>query len=119
MTMSRPLANRLTLACTGVLVLGLSACSKPEAKEAENTEPAAEDAPLVMQETLPDVVSFNAHIRPIFSDTCFACHGFDANTREADFRLDTPEGAYAKIARCVNVSDSELEASILRLQGSK
>ncbi len=46
---------------------------------------------------IPDQVSYNFHIRPILSDNCYACHGPDANKREADLRLDTEEGAYSAL----------------------
>lgn len=42
-------------------------------------------------------VSYNIHIRPILSDKCFACHGPDANKREAGLRLDLAESAYAAL----------------------
>lgn len=44
-----------------------------------------------------DQISYNFHVRPILSDNCFACHGPDANKREAGLRLDEAEAAYAAL----------------------
>lgn len=46
--------------------------------------------PAVAQSRL---VEFNRDIRPIFSENCYACHGPDQNTRKAELRLDTEQGA--------------------------
>jgi len=41
-------------------------------------------------------ISFNRDIRPIFSETCFHCHGPDPASRKADLRFDVLESALAE-----------------------
>ena len=40
-----------------------------------------------------ETLSFNQDIQPILSEYCYACHGPDANHREADLRLDDRDAA--------------------------
>ena len=47
---------------------------------------------------IPNEVDFNLHVRPILSDRCWACHGPDKNSRKAELRLDTEEGAFGVLA---------------------
>ncbi|MBC7967812.1 MAG: DUF1549 domain-containing protein, partial [Fuerstia sp.] len=44
-----------------------------------------------------DEVDYNRDVRPILSDTCYKCHGPDAAERKAGLRLDSHDGAVAKL----------------------
>lgn len=96
--MYHPLSYASNSICLALL---LAACSRGIALPAH-----AEDS--------PGVLSFNRDIRPILSDKCFACHGFDAKQRQADLRLDTVEGAYAISGEGkVAIKPSDLQGSEL------
>lgn len=63
-------------------------------------------------------LSFNRDVRPILSDNCYYCHGFDEKNRKAKLRLDTFEGATAdrKGSRAVvpgDLAKSDLWARII------
>ena len=47
----------------------------------------------------PSKIEFNRDVRPILSENCFACHGFDPKHREADLRqaMDALPGARVKV----------------------
>ncbi len=47
------------------------------------------------EKQIPESISYNFHIRPILSENCYACHGPDANKREAGLRFDIEKEAFA------------------------
>ncbi|MEL6896362.1 MAG: DUF1549 domain-containing protein, partial [Planctomycetota bacterium] len=63
--------------------------------------------------TASPTLTFNADIRPILSDNCFACHGPDQHGRKAGLRLDVRQDAID--AAAIDVDDIEMATMIERI----
>ncbi|KAA0994114.1 DUF1553 domain-containing protein [Dyadobacter sp. UC 10] len=76
----RKVACRLVFFCLSCVTMLLAGCGEKTADQGVGS--------------FDGEISYNFDIRPILSDKCLACHGPDANKREAGLRLDIAEDAY-------------------------
>ncbi len=99
-------AALVTFAVTTIIVMNLTTLRADESTRpagGAGSDPNLSDASLV----------YNRDIRPILADHCFACHGPDSASREADLRLDQREDAVA--AAVLVAGDPEASELIRRI----
>ena len=67
-------------------------------------------------ETEQATINYNLDIRPILADNCYACHGPDAKSRQANLRIDTKVGAFSEPSGYPVIVPGKPEESELHLR---
>ncbi|MFK7911649.1 MAG: PSD1 and planctomycete cytochrome C domain-containing protein [Akkermansiaceae bacterium] len=69
-------------------LIGLISCEKNQRSSQSESRPAEKTTPKSSVET----VSFNEHIQPILSESCYHCHGPDEGSREPGGKISDYDG---------------------------
>ncbi|SHI42598.1 Planctomycete cytochrome C [Rubritalea squalenifaciens DSM 18772] len=81
---------RLTIVSLGITaVLCQTSCDQEAAASEKASSSESPSTGAISQNSLPEEIDFNIHVRPILSDTCFHCHGPDSKNQKGDFALHT------------------------------
>ena len=94
--------NLNTFIVAFALVLQFNACSSYK---------EAEELMAIKQDSLPQTIDYNLHVRPILSDKCFNCHGPDKNKMQGDLQLHTFELATKETEGHKGIAPGNLSSS--------
>ena len=107
------LSRSLPLAAIFALTLWLFAQADGPNPPADDTATPAAETPTTEATAQLDAVELERQVRPLLSDTCFLCHGFDSTSRVTGMRLDTAEGPFEDLAGYQAVVPGDREMSEL------
>jgi len=89
------------VACLLLILFGTTSTERPVSADEAGREARGQEE---------EKIDFSSQILPILSDNCFACHGVDAEARQADLRLDQRVSA---VDEALAIEPGDAAASLL------